>query len=109
MSALAKENLIPSEWVEIVAKQVESLKFGVVQITVHESRVVQIEKTEKVRLDRTIGGKLRWGLGLNWHLNRNIKASVNYLHTDFTGGSKVKGEVTAQDEEAIFARIQFAF
>jgi hypothetical protein len=43
---------ISPEWVGIVAKQVESLKFGVVQITVHESRVVQIEKTEKVRLDK---------------------------------------------------------
>ena len=53
MSAPDNTNRIPSEWVGIVAKQVESLKFGVVQITVHESRVVQIEKTEKVRLDRS--------------------------------------------------------
>jgi hypothetical protein len=44
-------NGITPEWLGIVAKQVESLKFGVVQITVHESRVVQIEKTEKVRLE----------------------------------------------------------
>ena len=51
MSALANTNSITSEWVGIVAKQVESLRFGVVQITVHESRVVQIEKTEKVRLE----------------------------------------------------------
>ena len=56
MSALANTNLITFEWVGIVAKQVESLKFGVVQIIVHESRVVQIEKTEKVRLDK--GGEL---------------------------------------------------
>jgi hypothetical protein len=41
-----------SEWIGIVAENVESLKFGVVQITVHESRVVQIEKTEKIRLER---------------------------------------------------------
>jgi hypothetical protein len=40
------------EWLGIVAKQVESLRFGVVQIVVHENRVVQIEKTEKVRLDK---------------------------------------------------------
>ncbi len=50
-----------------------------------------------------------WGVGLNWHLNSNIKASANYLHTDFKGGSRAKGEVTAQDEEAIFARVQFVF
>jgi hypothetical protein len=41
------------DWVSIVAQQVESLRFGVVQIVVHDSRVVQIEKTEKVRLDKT--------------------------------------------------------
>ena len=52
MSTNLKETEITPEWVEIVSKQVESLKFGVVQITVHESRVVQVEKTEKVRLGR---------------------------------------------------------
>ena len=40
------------DWLEIVRKQVESLRFGVVEIVVHESRVVQIEKTERVRLDK---------------------------------------------------------
>ena len=43
---------ITPNWLEIIANQVGSLKFGVVQITVHESRVVQIEKTEKVRFDK---------------------------------------------------------
>jgi len=32
------------------SQQVSSLQFGVVQITVHESKVVQIERTEKVRI-----------------------------------------------------------
>jgi phosphate-selective porin OprO/OprP len=50
-----------------------------------------------------------WGVGLNWHLNRNVKASVNYINTDFKGGSKAKGEVTAQDEDVIFARVQLSF
>jgi hypothetical protein len=31
---------------------VGSLRFGVVEIAVHDSRVTQIEKTERVRLDR---------------------------------------------------------
>jgi hypothetical protein len=44
---------ITPDWLEIIASQVSSLKFGVVQITVHESRVVQIEKTEKVRFDKS--------------------------------------------------------
>jgi hypothetical protein len=39
-------------WIETVRAQVESLRFGVVQIVVHDSQVVQIERTEKVRLDR---------------------------------------------------------
>ena len=39
-------------WVELVRNQVNSLRFGVIQIVVHDSRVVQIERTEKVRLDR---------------------------------------------------------
>jgi hypothetical protein len=40
------------DWLEVVRKQVDSLKFGVVQIIVHDSRVTQIEKTERVRLDK---------------------------------------------------------
>ena len=35
---------------EVVRQQVGSLQFGVVQITVHESKVVQVERTEKVRI-----------------------------------------------------------
>jgi hypothetical protein len=42
-------------WLEIVRRQVGSLRFGVVQIVVHDSQVTQIEKTERVRLDRTRG------------------------------------------------------
>lgn len=43
------------DWVRIVQDQVGAIRFGVVQIVIHESRVVQIERTEKVRFDRTIG------------------------------------------------------
>jgi len=39
-------------WVEIVEKQVSSLRFGVVQITVHDGRVVQVETTERLRFDK---------------------------------------------------------
>jgi hypothetical protein len=38
-------------WLEIVRQQVGSLDFGVVQIVVHGARVVQIERTEKIRLE----------------------------------------------------------
>lgn len=40
-----------SDWLRIVRKQVEGLRFGVVQIIVHEGRVTQIERTEKTRLE----------------------------------------------------------
>ena len=38
-------------WVELACRHVAALKFGTVQITVHESRVTQIELVEKLRLD----------------------------------------------------------
>jgi len=37
-------------WMEIAARQVDTLRCGAVQITVHDSRVVQVERTEKQRL-----------------------------------------------------------
>jgi hypothetical protein len=38
------------DWIELVRQKVESLRFGVVQLVVHEGRVTQIERTEKIRL-----------------------------------------------------------
>ncbi len=56
MKAQQNENGIASqsgseEWLKVVRRQVGSLRFGVVQVVVHESRVVQIEKTEKIRFE----------------------------------------------------------
>jgi len=39
------------DWLEIVRRQVGSLRFGVVQVVVHDSQVTQIDKTERVRLE----------------------------------------------------------
>jgi len=41
-----------TKWLELVIQNVKSLRFGVVEIVVHDSRVIQIEKTERVRLDQ---------------------------------------------------------
>jgi hypothetical protein len=49
-----QETALP-EWMELVRRQVNSLKFGSVLITVHDSRVTQVEKVEKVRLDKPPG------------------------------------------------------
>ena len=38
------------DWVPLVRAQVENLRYGVVQLVVHEGRVTQIERTEKLRL-----------------------------------------------------------
>jgi hypothetical protein len=47
------------EWLELVRRQVKSLKFGHVQIIVHDSRVTQVERVEKMRLDRPKPGPTR--------------------------------------------------
>jgi hypothetical protein len=39
-----------ADWLELVRENVQSLRFGIVQIIVHDSRVTQIERTEKTRL-----------------------------------------------------------
>lgn len=38
------------EWTTLVREMVEGLRFGVVQLIVHDGRVTQIERTEKTRL-----------------------------------------------------------
>jgi hypothetical protein len=40
----------PESWLEIVRRRVEAMRFGSVQIVVHEGRVTQVESTEKTRL-----------------------------------------------------------
>jgi hypothetical protein len=37
-------------WLDIVRQRVEAMRFGSVQIVVHEGRVTQVESTEKTRL-----------------------------------------------------------
>ena len=37
-------------WLELVRAKVEGLRYGVVQLVVHDGRVTQIERTEKTRL-----------------------------------------------------------
>ena len=39
------------EWLSIVREKVETLRFGVVQIIIHDSKVTQIERTERTRIE----------------------------------------------------------
>ncbi len=48
-----------------------------------------------------------WGAGLNWYLNRNIRTALDFIHTDFEGGSM--GEVPRQDENVFLTRVQLTF
>lgn len=43
------------DWLAIVRAKVEGLRYGVVQIVVHDGKVTQIERTEKTRLGGSSG------------------------------------------------------
>ena len=43
-------NASTPDWIALVREKVEGLRFGVVQLVVHDGRVTQIERTEKTRL-----------------------------------------------------------
>jgi hypothetical protein len=45
------KSLVAADWLELVREKVQSLRFSVVQIVVHDSKVTQIERTEKTRLN----------------------------------------------------------
>ena len=56
-TAYTKSGEIPDGWEAVVRQLVGTLRFGVVQITVHESHVVQVERTEKVRFAQSASQK----------------------------------------------------
>jgi hypothetical protein len=51
---LPKDATSEPGWLELVRQHVGSLRYGVVQIVVHDAHVTQIEKTERVRLDNRV-------------------------------------------------------
>lgn len=51
-------------------------------------------------------GATSWGLGVNWHWNKNVKLSLNYEQTDFDGGSS---DLLQKGEKVILARAQVSF
>ena len=53
-----------------------------------------------------------WAVGLNWYLNKNIRANLSYSHTVFDSyrGTKfAAGSVPAQSENVLFSRVQLSF
>jgi phosphate-selective porin OprO/OprP len=57
--------------------------------------------------DVSVRKAFAWGVGLNWHLNRNVKQQVDYERTTFTGGAP--GGADKPAENALFIRTQLAF
>lgn len=47
-----------------------------------------------------------WGVGLNWHLNRNIKVNLSYDQTSFSGGDS---PLLKNGEHVLFTRAQFSW
>ncbi|MGQ0530201.1 MAG: OprO/OprP family phosphate-selective porin [Panacagrimonas sp.] len=46
-------------------------------------------------------------VGVNWYLNTNVKAVVNYTNTEFDGGAAAGAD--REEEKTVFARLQLAF
>jgi hypothetical protein len=49
-TSLPSPSSAPPDWIALVREKVEGLRYGVVQLVVHDGRVTQIERTEKTRL-----------------------------------------------------------
>ena len=49
----------PSETVQAIQLALKGIRFGSVEILVHDSKVVQIERKEKTRLDGTVSSTNR--------------------------------------------------
>ena len=47
----AEQPSTAAPWLAIVTDRVKTMRYGVVQIIVHDSKVVQIERTERTRFD----------------------------------------------------------
>ena len=49
-TVLTSEAPLPPIWLKLVRDRVSGLRFGTVQIVVHEGRVTQVDSTERTRL-----------------------------------------------------------
>ena len=85
-------------WLSLVRRQVRSLRFGVVQIVVHNAQVVQIERTEKLRLNEAARLSAQDSLRSMEGIQRrpdSLEArntTTNDSKADQTAGSFVTGE-----------------
>ncbi|MFC5702932.1 YezD family protein [Cohnella faecalis] len=54
---MAKPVELNENWLVRITEAVEGLKYGTVQIVVHDGRIVQIERTERFRYEGSVEGK----------------------------------------------------
>ena len=50
MTTTSPIETVSEPWLEVVRRKVGAMRFGSVQIVIHEGRVTQVESTEKTRL-----------------------------------------------------------
>ena len=50
MTATSSTEPAAEQWIDVVRRKVGAMRFGSVQIVIHEGRVTQVESTEKTRL-----------------------------------------------------------
>lgn len=60
-----------------------------------------------------------WSVGINWWLNRNVRALTSFSHSSFDGGGEVNPRIPGslnspattahQDENVVFTRLQLTF
>ncbi|MDB4867742.1 MAG: hypothetical protein JWR03_2075 [Cohnella sp.] len=54
---MTKPVLLDEDWLARITEAVTGLKYGTVQIVVHDGRIVQIERTERFRYENSADGK----------------------------------------------------
>ena len=50
-----------------------------------------------------------WGVGVNWYLNKTVRASFDYFRTRFDTVMPATNVLLRQDEQALITRLQLAF
>ena len=56
---------------------------------------------------RSVTDARAWAVGVNWHLNQNVKLVVDYERTDFDRGAPAGAD--RHVEQGILTRLQLAF
>jgi phosphate-selective porin OprO and OprP len=83
--------------------------WGALELAARVSQLNVDDKAFPIYADPTksASAALSFGVGLNWHLNRNIKLSLDYGHTDFDAAEG--NPYDSNSEDVVLTRAQFSF